>query len=361
MTARVLPPVLPSELVSAVFAVGLVKFYEDIGLISLGVLRTAARHVPVPPARAAGLATALPTSSPRCRSACSPRWLHTLDLRDRMTARHCAAVARYAREIARAAGLPEEEQELVHTAGLLHDIGKFIFPDPILKGDSKLTDEDWEIVKMHPEQGAHDRRRRSTATARSREIILAHHERIDGNGYPRGLTGDEIPLLVADHLRRRHLRRDDRARLLPQAGLARRGDRASCAASPARSSTRELRRGLHRDLLDAQGRRVPPRRGRRLRRELQIERRVRAYARPSARNRVTSSRALRRAGARRLATAYTLAELSDSLVAVALALLVLDKTGSAFWTAAYFMVAKALPASSPPPSPRRSTGAPSSG
>lgn len=57
-----------------------------------------------------------------------------------------------------------------------------------------------------------------------------------------------------------------------------------------------------------------------------------------------SSRALGRAGARRLATAYTLAELSDSLVAVALALLVLDETGSVFWTAAYFMVAKALPA-----------------
>ena len=55
--------------------------------------------------------------------------LRTLDLRDRMTARHSAAVARYAREIAKAAGMTEAEQELVHTAGLLHDIGKFIFPD----------------------------------------------------------------------------------------------------------------------------------------------------------------------------------------------------------------------------------------
>ena len=80
--------------------------------------------------------------------------MHTLDLRDRMTARHCAAVARYAREIALAAGFSEEEQELVHTAGLMHDIGKFIFPDRILKTNTKLTEEDWQIIKMHPYQGA---------------------------------------------------------------------------------------------------------------------------------------------------------------------------------------------------------------
>ena len=120
--------------------------------------------------------------------------LRTLDLRDRMTARHSAAVARYAREIAIAAGFSKEEQDLVHTAGLLHDIGKFIFPDRILKGDTKLTDEDWKIIKMHPYQGA-----RVVAQMEGygpvSEIILAHHERIDGKGYPRGLKGDDIPAL----------------------------------------------------------------------------------------------------------------------------------------------------------------------
>ena len=120
--------------------------------------------------------------------------LRTLDLRDRMTARHSAAVARYAREIAIAAGFSKEEQDLVHTAGLLHDIGKFIFPDRILKGDTKLTDEDWNIIKMHPYQGA-----RVVAQMEGygpvSEIILAHHERIDGKGYPRGLKGPDIPAL----------------------------------------------------------------------------------------------------------------------------------------------------------------------
>ena len=120
--------------------------------------------------------------------------LRTLDLRDRMTARHSAAVARYSREIAIAAGFSKDEQDLVHTAGLLHDIGKFIFPDRILKGDTKLTDEDWKIIKMHPYQGA-----RVVAQMEGygpvSEIILAHHERIDGKGYPRGLRGRRDPAL----------------------------------------------------------------------------------------------------------------------------------------------------------------------
>ena len=64
--------------------------------------------------------------------------LQTLSMRDAMTARHSAAVARYAREIAARLGLPEHEQDLIHTAALLHDIGKFIFPDSILFADRKL-------------------------------------------------------------------------------------------------------------------------------------------------------------------------------------------------------------------------------
>jgi putative nucleotidyltransferase with HDIG domain len=112
-----------------------------------------------------------------------------------MTARHSAAVARYAREIARASGCSADEQELVHTAGLLHDLGKFVFPDSILKGAGKLSDEQWEIVKRHPEEGA-----RLVSQIEGygpvAEIILAHHERIDGTGYPHGISGEEIPKLA---------------------------------------------------------------------------------------------------------------------------------------------------------------------
>ncbi len=119
--------------------------------------------------------------------------LQTLSLRDAMTARHSAAVARYAREMARELGLEEDEQDLIHTAGLLHDIGKFIFPDSILFAARRLTDDEFNIVRRHPEQGA-----RLVARIEGygpvAEIIRAHHERIDGTGYPRRLSGDEIPL-----------------------------------------------------------------------------------------------------------------------------------------------------------------------
>jgi putative nucleotidyltransferase with HDIG domain len=119
--------------------------------------------------------------------------MQTLSMRDAMTARHSAAVARYAREVARLLGVDEREQDLIHTAALLHDIGKFIFPDSILLADRKLTDEEWEIVKLHPEQGA-KLVRRIEGYGPVADIIISHHERIDGKGYPHGIAGDEIPL-----------------------------------------------------------------------------------------------------------------------------------------------------------------------
>jgi putative nucleotidyltransferase with HDIG domain len=119
--------------------------------------------------------------------------LRTLSMRDRMTARHSAAVARYARELAKAAGCSDEEQDLVHTAGLLHDIGKFILPDHILLADAKLSEEDWQLIKMHPYQGAKVVRE-VEGYGPVADIIWAHHERMDGRGYPRGLTGEDIPL-----------------------------------------------------------------------------------------------------------------------------------------------------------------------
>ena len=120
--------------------------------------------------------------------------LRTLDLRDQMTARHSAAVARYSRAIAQRAGNSKEEEELVHISALLHDIGKFILPDRILKANVPLTDEDWMLIKRHPQQGA---RVVSSLDGYGpvADVILAHHERIDGKGYPRGLKGEEIPKL----------------------------------------------------------------------------------------------------------------------------------------------------------------------
>ena len=89
-------------------------------------------------------------------------------------------------------GCSEAEQDLVHTAGLLHDIGKFALPDRILHAEV-LSDEDWAVIRRHPQDGA-------TLVGRLdgygpvADAILYHHEHIDGSGYPAGLIGNEIPL-----------------------------------------------------------------------------------------------------------------------------------------------------------------------
>jgi putative nucleotidyltransferase with HDIG domain len=119
--------------------------------------------------------------------------LQTLSMRDAMTARHSAAVARYSREVARMLGLAEREQELIHTAALLHDIGKFILPDSVLFADRKLTNEEWELIKLHPEQGA-KLVERIEGYGPVAEIVLHHHERYSGGGYPAGIVGETIPL-----------------------------------------------------------------------------------------------------------------------------------------------------------------------
>jgi putative nucleotidyltransferase with HDIG domain len=119
--------------------------------------------------------------------------IETLALRDRMTARHSAAVARYARAMAIALGRPTAEQELAHTAGLLHDIGKFAFPDSILLADKPLSAAQWELVRRHPADGAMVVRR-VDGYGPVADIVLSHHERWDGAGYPHGLAGEEIPL-----------------------------------------------------------------------------------------------------------------------------------------------------------------------
>lgn len=119
--------------------------------------------------------------------------LKTLSLRDNRTARHSAAVARYSREMAAALGLDEAEQELIHTAGLFHDIGKFIFPDSILLTDRRLTAEEFDIVREHPAVGA-KLISEIDGYGPVADIVRAHHERIDGLGYPDGLMGETIPL-----------------------------------------------------------------------------------------------------------------------------------------------------------------------
>jgi putative nucleotidyltransferase with HDIG domain len=198
---RMLPPVLPSEFASAMLAVGVAFVYHQIGLAAIvlfGLVLITFQDLVGRLLLSQQRAKELEVRSKQLASfqvGMLSALLRTLDLRDQMTARHSAAVARYSRAIAQRAGFSRQEEELVHSAALMHDIGKFILPDRILKANVPLTDEDWMLIKRHPQQGA---RIVSSLDGYGpvAEIILAHHERIDGKGYPRGLAGDDIPELA---------------------------------------------------------------------------------------------------------------------------------------------------------------------
>jgi diguanylate cyclase (GGDEF)-like protein len=115
-----------------------------------------------------------------------------LDIRDPSTAMHSQTVGRYSETIARGLGLSEELVERIKLAGILHDVGKIAVPDAVLLKPGKLTDEEFEQMKKHPEVGA-----LIIDGAELKDIaawVMAHHERPDGRGYPHGLSGADIPL-----------------------------------------------------------------------------------------------------------------------------------------------------------------------
>jgi putative nucleotidyltransferase with HDIG domain len=121
--------------------------------------------------------------------------IRSLDVRDPRAARHAAAVAAFSRDIARAAGMDERECELAHTAGLLHDIGHFALSDRVAERGRELTEEDWAAIQRHPAIGA-DLLKDLGMYGPVSEIVLAHHERLDGRGYPNGLPAAQIPELA---------------------------------------------------------------------------------------------------------------------------------------------------------------------
>ncbi|HWM53831.1 MAG TPA: HD-GYP domain-containing protein [Solirubrobacterales bacterium] len=194
-------PLLPSELMASLMALAVAFLYVQVGLVGValfGVVLVTFQYLLGALLVSQQRAEELERRSKQLASfqvGMLSAMLRTLDLRDQMTARHSAAVARYSRAIAQRAGFSRQEEELVHIAALLHDIGKFILPDRILKANVPLTDEDWMLIRRHPQQGA---RVVSSLDGYGpvAEVILAHHERIDGKGYPRGLEGDEIPELA---------------------------------------------------------------------------------------------------------------------------------------------------------------------
>jgi putative nucleotidyltransferase with HDIG domain len=118
----------------------------------------------------------------------------TLDARDRYTAGHSAAVAIYARDIAKRMDLSEDEQNLVHLCGLVHDVGKIGLPAGLLEKPGALTLDERRQMEKHPEIGEQILRKVDDYDEIA-DVVRSHHERIDGLGYPDGSSGDDIPLL----------------------------------------------------------------------------------------------------------------------------------------------------------------------
>jgi putative nucleotidyltransferase with HDIG domain len=118
----------------------------------------------------------------------------TLDARDRYTAGHSAAVAIYARNIAERLELEPRQQQLVHLCGLVHDIGKVGLPPGLLEKPGALTLEERRQMEEHPAIGERILAKVDDY-AEIAKIVRHHHERVDGQGYPDGLVGEEIPLL----------------------------------------------------------------------------------------------------------------------------------------------------------------------
>ncbi|GAB6161401.1 hypothetical protein JCM12298_05600 [Desulfothermus naphthae] len=142
-------------------------------------------------------------SSCNNRKKCLPNILHplfkslglALDARDKNTYYHSIEVADISSIIASEMGLSKERIELIHIAGHLHDIGKIGIPDNILQKSEPLNRHEWKVIKSHPVIGANIiLPLKKCFSSELIDIVLYHHERFDGQGYPLGLRGKNIPL-----------------------------------------------------------------------------------------------------------------------------------------------------------------------
>jgi len=121
---------------------------------------------------------------------------NAVDAKDSTTFNHSEEVARVSELLSKLLGLPDKDIETIHLAAHLHDIGKIGIPDSILRKPGRLDKEEFEQIKLHPEIGARIVEPILSFGAPSgvADIILHHHERYDGLGYPDGLKADKIPL-----------------------------------------------------------------------------------------------------------------------------------------------------------------------
>jgi len=116
-----------------------------------------------------------------------------VEARDPYTKHHSVRVASYARYLAMELGLPDRQVRIIHSAGLLHDIGKIGIPDAILTKPSRLTEQETELIRQHPNIGVNILEQARFFVAEL-PLVKHHHEWYNGKGYPDGIAGQDIPL-----------------------------------------------------------------------------------------------------------------------------------------------------------------------
>lgn len=186
-------PYLPFHVFFLLLSLGLVYSFENQGrgvfvLLFLPVLGLIYAF------RSFGRQRELTQSLERFSLQMAASMITALDLKDNYTAQHSAAVAQYSFDLAGRLGLSPRQRHLAHLAGLLHDLGKISVPDRVLNSRERLADTEWDIVRGHSMAG-----QKVLSNMHEFEelglIVLHHHERFDGAGYPHGLLGDEIPVI----------------------------------------------------------------------------------------------------------------------------------------------------------------------
>ncbi|MFJ8208643.1 HD-GYP domain-containing protein [Streptomyces sp. NPDC096033] len=118
--------------------------------------------------------------------------VQAVDIKDRYTRGHSERVGQASAMIARELGMTGDRLEVVRIAGILHDVGKLGVPTRLLRKNGPLTPEERRVIELHPEYG-HEMVRGIGFLGEARAAILHHHERVDGSGYPYGLSGEQIP------------------------------------------------------------------------------------------------------------------------------------------------------------------------
>ena len=161
-------------------------FFTAVGVFSAALLQTSKRHL----LRHKGVAEELFQAYGKCLTT----FASLVALRDEQTAHHCERVAANAVTLGRAAGLSEQELKELYWQGILHDLGKIATPSQILLKPGKLTNAEYNEIKKHAKVGADILQNISPRFRLLADGVRSHHERWDGQGYPEGLEGNQIPL-----------------------------------------------------------------------------------------------------------------------------------------------------------------------